>query len=85
MPIRLQTSRTRKMSCEAIKIVAPSDANFLLIRVDNSIYRYKQLIVAGIVVRNSSKSLGCENTLRISVGTPKENNILIKVLQSLDN
>jgi len=29
--------------------------------------------------------LGCENTLRISVGTPKENNILIKVLQSLDN
>ncbi|MDA7570889.1 histidinol-phosphate transaminase [Flavobacteriaceae bacterium] len=63
----------------------PSDANFLLIRVDNSIYRYKQLIFAGIVVRNSSKSLGCENTLRISVGTPKENNILIKVLQSLDN
>jgi histidinol-phosphate aminotransferase len=63
----------------------PSDANFLLIRVDNSIHRYKQLIVAGIVVRNSSKSLGCENTLRISVGTPKENNILIKVLQSLDN
>ena len=63
----------------------PSDANFLLIRVDNSIHRYKQLIVTGIVVRNSSKSLGCENTLRISVGTPKENNILIKVLQSLDN
>ena len=63
----------------------PSDANFLLIRVDNSIHRYKQLIVAGIVVRNSSKSLGCENTLRISVGTPKENNILIEALQSLDN
>ena len=63
----------------------PSDANFLLIRVDNSIHRYKQLIDAGIVVRNSSKSLGCENTLRISVGTPKENNILIKVLKSLDN
>ena len=63
----------------------PSDANFLLIRVDNSIHRYKQLIDAGIVVRNSSKSLGCENTLRISVGTPKENNILIEALQSLDN
>ena len=63
----------------------PSDANFLLIRVDNSIHRYKQLIVAGIVVRNSSKSLGCENTLRISVGTPKENNILIEALQLLDN
>ena len=63
----------------------PSDANFLLIRVDNSIHRYKQLIDAGIVVRNSSKSLGCENTLRISVGTPKENNILIEALQLLDN
>jgi len=29
--------------------------------------------------------LGCENTLRITVGTPKENNILIEVLQALDN
>ena len=63
----------------------PSDANFILIRVDDSALRYKQFIQAGIVVRNSSKSLGCENTLRITVGTPKENNTLIEVLQALDN
>jgi len=63
----------------------PSDANFLLIRVDDSSHRYKQLIPKGIVVRNSSKNVGCENTLRISVGTPEENNILIEVLSTLEN
>ena len=62
----------------------PSDANFILIRVDDSALRYAQLIEAGIVVRNSSNSLGCENTLRISVGTQEENNILINVLQTLE-
>ena len=61
----------------------PSDANFLMIRVDDSSIRYKQLLENGIVVRNSSKNLNCENTLRISVGLPQENNRLIEVLASL--
>ncbi|MDG1022516.1 MAG: histidinol-phosphate transaminase [Flavobacteriaceae bacterium] len=63
----------------------PSDANFLLIRVDDCSHRYNQLISKGIVVRNSSKNVGCENTLRISLGTPEENNTLIEVLSTLEN
>ena len=54
-----------------------------MIRVDDSSIRYKQLLENGIVVRNSSKNLNCENTLRISVGLPQENNRLIEVLASL--
>ena len=66
-----------------IKQCFPSDANFILIRVDDSSLRYQQLIDCGIVVRNPSKNLNCENTLRISVGLPEENNRLIDTLKSL--
>jgi histidinol-phosphate aminotransferase len=41
------------------------------------------LIDCGIVVRNPSENLNCENTLRISVGLPEENNRLIDALKSL--
>lgn len=61
----------------------PSDANFVLIRVDDSTLRYQQLIDIGIVVRNPSKNLNCENTLRITVGLPEENTQLIEALLSL--
>ncbi|MDG1761892.1 MAG: histidinol-phosphate transaminase [Flavobacteriaceae bacterium] len=61
----------------------PSDANFLLVRLDDSSHRHQQLLENGIVVRNPSKNLNCENTLRISVGLPEENNHLIEVLSNL--
>ena len=61
----------------------PSDANFVLIRVDDSLLRYQQLISEGIVVRNPSKNINCENTLRISVGRPEENDRLIEALKKI--
>ena len=64
--------------------VYKSDANFLLIKVDDSNLRYQQLIDNGIVVRNSSKNLNCENTLRITVGLSEENTRLIDVLNNID-
>ena len=64
--------------------VYQSDANFLLIKVDDSNLRYQQLIDNGIVVRNSSKNLNCENTLRITVGLNEENTRLIDVLNNID-
>ena len=64
--------------------VYQSDANFLLIKVDDSNLRYQQLIDNGIVVRNSSKNLNCENTLRITVGLSEENTRLIDVLNNID-
>ena len=67
-----------------ISDVFPSDANFIMVRVDNSHHRYQQLIKHGIVVRNSSNNLNCQNTLRISIGLKEENNKLINALMSMD-
>ena len=67
-----------------IKKIYPSDANFVLVLVDNSDLRYKQLLDLNIVVRNTSKNLACENTLRISIGLVKENNALITALHKME-
>ncbi|MCW1954044.1 MAG: aminotransferase class I/II-fold pyridoxal phosphate-dependent enzyme, partial [Flavobacteriia bacterium] len=66
-----------------VKETIPSQANFILARVDHATKRYAQLIEKGIVVRNRSKQLHCENTLRFTVGTPLENKVLIDTLKSL--
>ena len=66
-----------------IENVFPSEANFLLCRVDNANRRYQQLLKEKIVVRNRSNILLCRNCLRISVGTPAENQKLIQVLNTL--
>jgi histidinol-phosphate aminotransferase len=68
---------------EFIEKIFPSDANFVLIKVDDASKRYKQLIDFGIVVRNRTTQLLCENCLRITIGTKLENEKLINVLQSL--
>ena len=68
-----------------VEKVYQSDANFLLVRVDDANKRYAQLIQNNIVVRNRSKQVGCENCLRFSVGTPQENQILIETLNRLSS
>ena len=60
-----------------------SDANFILVKVDDANKRYNQLIEKGIVIRNRTTQPGCENTLRLTVGTSTENCKLINTLKSL--
>ena len=67
-----------------VKKLYPSDANFLLIQVDDAQKRYDQFLEQGIVIRNRSSLLGCENTLRITIGTPEENITFINVCKSID-
>ncbi len=66
-----------------IKQIYPSDANFILAKVDDANLRYHQLIEKGIVVRNRTTQPLCENCLRFTVGTADENDILIKTLNQL--
>jgi len=66
-----------------VEIIYPSDANFVLVKVDNAIKRYDQLIQKGIVVRNRTNQLGCENCLRFTIGTKTENEKLITTLKTL--
>ena len=67
-----------------VKRCFPSDANFILVRVDDANLRYQQLLTKGIVVRNRSTQPLCENTLRFTVGIPEENKTLIQVLKTLE-
>ncbi|WP_223034463.1 histidinol-phosphate transaminase [Hanstruepera marina] len=64
---------------ECIEKIFPSDANFILIKVDSAIKRYNQLIKKGIVVRNRTNETNCDNCLRITIGTEKENKKLVKI------
>jgi len=56
-----------------VRKVHPSDANFLLVQVDQAHALYEYLLTRGIVVRDRSKTPGCTDCLRITVGTPAEN------------
>lgn len=65
-----------------VETVYPSDANFFLMKVKNAADLYSYLSDHEVVVRNRSKDPGCENCLRITIGTPEENEQLINLLKS---
>ncbi len=71
------------MEVSYVEKIYPSDANFILVQVDDATARYNQLIEKGIVIRNRSTQPLCENTLRFTVGTTQENEKLIAALKSL--
>jgi histidinol-phosphate aminotransferase len=64
-----------------IRKVHPSDANFLLVEMDKAHEVYLFLLGRGIVVRDRSRTPLCTDCLRITVGTPKENEKLVEALQ----
>ena len=65
-----------------VHTVYPSRANFILTQMDDAKKRYDQLVKDGIVVRDRSNVLLCDQCLRFSVGTEKENKALIKAMKS---
>lgn len=66
-----------------VRKVWPSDANFLLVQVDEADATYDHLTRAGIIVRNRNRVKGCQGCLRITVGLPEENDKLLKSLSEL--
>ncbi|NRT14737.1 histidinol-phosphate aminotransferase [Flavobacterium sp. 28A] len=63
--------------------IYPTEANFVLIKVDDANKRYNELIQKGIVIRNRTTQPLCENTLRLTIGTADENKILMEALKSI--
>jgi histidinol-phosphate aminotransferase len=61
--------------------IYPSDANFILVKTTDPKGIYNFLVGQGIIVRDRSKIELCEGSLRITVGTPEENDVLLKTLQ----
>lgn len=66
-----------------VKKIYPTDANFVLVKVDDANKIYKQLVDKGIIVRNRNTVTLCEGCLRITVGTPSENKQLLTALQQM--
>jgi len=69
----------------SIKEVLPSDANFFLIRTDCPRCLYDYLLSQGIIVRDRSNNSICGPALRLTVGTPEENDRLIKAITGYDS
>ncbi|MCK0131183.1 histidinol-phosphate transaminase [Flavobacteriaceae bacterium F08102] len=67
-----------------VKAIYPSSTNFILVKVDDANRRYDELLKAGIVIRNRTNQVLCENTLRLTVGTELETNRFIEVLQKMN-
>lgn len=63
------------------KVVYPTDANFFLARMTDATAIYKYLVEKGIIVRNRSKVVLCENCLRVTIGTKAENTALLAALR----
>lgn len=76
--------KSELLKVEIIQEIFPSDANFLLARVKNADLLYKQLLEKGIVVRNRSNQVLCQNTIRFTVGTASENQNLLKALKHIE-
>ncbi|MES2239143.1 MAG: histidinol-phosphate transaminase [Bacteroidota bacterium] len=67
-----------------VEKIYPTEANFILIKVDNANKRYDELIAKGIVIRNRTTQPLCENTLRLTIGTAEENKKLIEALEAIN-
>lgn len=66
-----------------VEKIYPTDANFILVKVEDANSLYKQLADKGVIVRNRNSVSLCAGCLRITVGTDKENEMLIKTLRTL--
>jgi histidinol-phosphate aminotransferase len=83
--IRKQRGKLLKalLDVEFIEKIYPTEANFVLIKVDDANKRYNELIAKGIVIRNRTTQPLCENCLRLTIGTELENKKLIAALTQL--
>lgn len=69
------------LSMPTVEKVYPSDANFILVKIKDARKLYAFLLTKGIVLRDRSNVQLCEDCLRITVGTEKENTILVEAMQ----
>ena len=68
------------LKLKMVKHIYPTDANFVLIKVDDANATYQYLVEKGIIVRNRNTVSLCLGCLRITVGTKEENGTLLEEL-----
>lgn len=67
-------------SMPTVEKVYPSDANFLLVKIKEARNIYEFLLTKGIVLRDRSNVTLCEDCLRVTIGTEKENTLLVEAM-----
>jgi len=72
------------LELDYVQHITPSDANFILVKMEQPRQVYDYLVQYGIIVRDRSKVELCEGCLRITVGTPAENQILLEKLNQIN-
>lgn len=87
--IRILVEERKTLAEELTKLpqvirVYPSDANFLLVKTVDAKGLYKYLVGKGIVVRDRSSVILCDESLRITVGTPRENQVLLRAIAEFE-
>lgn len=75
--------RKKLQTLPCVRKIYPSSANFLLVKFDDGVNMYKKLADKNVIVRYRGNEPLCEDCLRITVGTPDENNILLDTLKEL--
>ena len=73
------------ISLPFVEKVYPSDANFLLVKIKEARKVYEYLLTKGIVVRDRSNVTLCDSCLRITIGTEKENTLLVDALIEMED
>lgn len=63
--------------------VYDSDTNFVLVKTPDAETAFNQLLKGGILVRRQDHYAGLEGCIRISVGTPEENQQLAEILKTI--
>lgn len=67
----------------AVTKVYPSDANFILFKIENAKDVYQQLAERGVIVRYRGNEPLCEDSLRVTIGMPDENVKFLKALKEI--
>ncbi len=86
----LETIEERKkleqqlITTSLIEKMYPSDANFILVKVKDAQGIYNYLVSLGIIVRDRSRIILCEDCLRITIGTESENRALLTALNKFE-
>ena len=77
------TERYRRDGMAGVRRVYPSRGNFLLVRFDRAEAAYRNLLDAGIVLRDMRAFAQLGDALRISIGMPEQNRGVVAALRSL--
>jgi histidinol-phosphate aminotransferase len=83
--LRSERGRVESMLREipAIGRIHPSDSNFLLAEVADALNVYKTMADSGVVIRYRGDQIHCDSTIRITIGTPEENDAMIAKLKEV--